>query len=106
MRCVYDAEDRLIMHKMDQLWRSGIIIEIEIFVNLDLCHSLIPRPSVKSFVKSLPWEIFYYIKIHVLTTYANDYIENQFADQIPLPPLFSLQLRNEWCHSSNSSDSL
>ena len=31
MRWIYDAEGDLIVHKMDQLWRSGIIIEIEIF---------------------------------------------------------------------------
>ena len=31
MRWIYDAEDELIVHKMEQLWRSGIIIEIEIF---------------------------------------------------------------------------
>ena len=29
MRWVYDAEDGLIMQKMDQLWRSGIISEVD-----------------------------------------------------------------------------
>ena len=39
MRCVYDAEDVLIMQKMDQLWvwRSGIIHEVD-FLDIFAAH--------------------------------------------------------------------
>ena len=51
----YDAENGLIMQKMDRLCRSGIINEVDFFLDiyqLDLCHSLIQRPFVKFFVKA------------------------------------------------------
>ena len=32
LRLIYDAEDELMMHKIDKLWMNGLITEIEIFI--------------------------------------------------------------------------